>query len=126
MKKLNVIPDAKGLVFWIMVFCATFVQSSPFLFGMICINLILAWSSKGDDVIDNFYANGESTTSESQIINKEPSEANASEQEQSSVNGSRGMLQKLRKNIVTPVNVDPKDSDSEVTRINVMGKRSGN
>ena len=106
--------------------CATFAQLSSFLFGIIHINLILAWSSKGEDVNDNFYANGESTASESQIINKEPSQANAAEQEQSSISGSRGMLQKLRKNIVTPVDVEPKESESEVTRINVMGKRSGN
>ena len=92
---------------------------------MICLHSFLAWSSKGEDVNDNFYTNGEGSSSEPGRIAKEPSDASMAEQEQSSVNGSRGMLQKLRKNIVTPVDVEPKESESGVTRVNVMGKRSG-
>lgn len=83
-----------------------------------------AWSSKGEDVNDNFYANGESVASESQVINKGANETTVADPEQSSISGSRGMLQKLRKNVVTPVDVEPKGSEPEVTRVNVVGKRS--
>ena len=92
---------------------------------MIQIHCISAWSSKGEDVNDNFYANGESVGSESKVINKGASESTVADPEQSSISGSRGMLQKLRKNVVTPVDVEPKGSETTVTRVNVMGKRDG-
>ena len=87
--------------------------------------LILAWSAKGEDVNENFQVNGESIGSEVQKTSKDARENGVAEQDRSSINGSRGMLQKIKKNIVTPLDEEPSGSESGATRINVAGKRSG-
>ena len=50
---------------------------------------------------------------------------NSTDQDKSSVSGSRGMLQRMKKNIVTPVDMEPSRTESPTTRINVTGKRTG-
>ncbi|XP_065060252.1 myosin-2 heavy chain-like [Rhopilema esculentum] len=77
-----------------------------------------AWSAKDEDENGNVSINGES----SEIEKKAKREDILNEQERSSINGSRGMLQKMRKNVVAPVDEEPTGSDS-ITRINVIGKR---
>ena len=87
---------------------------------------VTAWSAKDEDVVNNFAAsddnNGKDVVPFSTNVDAND---NMAEQERTSINGSRGMLQKMKKNVVVPVDEEPSGSESGTTRINVKGKRDG-
>ena len=87
---------------------------------------VTAWSAKDEDVINNFAASDDNNAKDMVPFSANvDANDNVAEQERTSINGSRGMLQKMKKNAVVPVDEEPSGSESGATRINVKGKRDG-
>eukprot|EP00794_Sanderia_malayensis_P009619 gene9619-10602_t len=85
-----------------------------------------AWSAKDEDITRTFAATDQTSQQSSDKAendNHPTAESTSGQQDSSSVSGSRGMLQRMKKNVVVPVDKEVTDSESSTTRINVVGKR---